>query len=131
MVVDVPLAWAATHGHPRWAVGFGARTAPWRLDALATTPLYRDLLTLQDPAPALAAPAPDPAKGRCSALDLGARYVVVGGAYPGVDDYLAKVGLRARRARRRRGAARPAAGRAGGRGPKPTVTWSTPSGTQR
>lgn len=98
-----PLAWAPRHGRPV-AAGFGSRTAGWRLDALGEIPLYRDLITLQgsdpnlgpnpgpDPRAGLVIPVPDPAEGRRSALDLDARYVVVDGAYPAVDAYLAEVG---------------------------------------
>lgn len=87
-----PLVWATHHGHPV-AVGFGARTPVPRLDALAGQPLYRDLVALQtlsaNPAGAAAA---DPAAGRANALALGARYVVVSGAEPQVDAYLAAMG---------------------------------------
>lgn len=84
-----PMVWATHHRRPI-AVGFGARTATWRLDALAAMPLYRDILMLQegqDPAG-----QPDPIGGLASALALEARWVVIDGGYPRVEAYLAEVG---------------------------------------
>lgn len=85
-----PLVWATHHGHPV-AVGFGARTPVPRLEALADQPLYRDLLALQTLSADPAARA-DPVAGRANALAIGARYVVVSGAEPQVEAFLAAVG---------------------------------------
>jgi hypothetical protein len=86
MQAGPPMVWATYHGRPI-ATGFGARTAPWRLQALAEMPLYRDILALQS-----GSPGGDVAEGRESALELRARWVVVNGEYPAVVAYLTDVG---------------------------------------
>ncbi|MBW3561550.1 MAG: hypothetical protein KY437_03550 [Actinobacteria bacterium] len=82
-----PMIWATYHEHPV-AAGFGSRTAPWRLNTLASMPLYRDILALQEDPAARAAPT----EGRASALELGARWVVVDGDHPAVVRYVTEVG---------------------------------------
>ncbi|HEX2028771.1 MAG TPA: hypothetical protein VHF25_12325 [Nitriliruptorales bacterium] len=83
------MIWATHHAHPI-AVGFGSRTPVWRLDRLASIPLYRDILALQeDPDVAVA-----PTEGRGSARDVGARWVVVDGDHPAVVRYVNQVGYR-------------------------------------
>lgn len=84
-----PMIWATHHEHPI-AAGFGSRTAPWRLDTLASMPLYRDILALQEDPAAPAAPT----EGRASALELEARWVVVDGDHPAVVRYVTEVGYR-------------------------------------
>ena len=86
MQAGPPMVWATYHGRPI-ATGFGARTAPWRLQALGEMPLYRDILALQSGGAQF-----DVLEGRESALGLGARWVVVNGDYPSVVAYLAEVG---------------------------------------